>query len=402
MNIKKMIILCAAITATACFVTGLLVYYNITSKEKGNEILLGTGSYDDIAKYMEISDLENLVDRFYISEVEEQTLVDGALKGMVSSLDDPYSVFYNEEEYADYSSSSEGAHVGVGLQLSPVSSDSGFLRVVSVQKGSPAESGGIYRGDLVTAVDGIDLSGLDYESAIHLVSGPSGSNVTLTVMTGDTGREVPLIRANMQIPSVSYYMLDDDIGVIIISDFKTETADEFKTSLDKLIEEEEAKGVIIDIRDNLGTSVKSATDILDQIMPNGVLTYSIDKSGEKTEVTASGTYNNIPFAVLVNGSTAYAGEIFAGAVKDSGRAQVIGTRTFGKGVAQTVMEMPYSGSGVKLTTAEYFTPSGNAINGYGIEPDVLVEMPSDTAGLTAETDPQLQAAREGLRTHLTS
>ncbi len=396
MDKKKVIILCAVIAASACLITGLFTYFYITSQERGNEIRIGTGNYDDIAKYMEISDLEGLIKEYYYQDVEEDALVSGALEGMVDSLGDPYSAYYPDDEYSDFTASNEGTFVGVGMHVAPVSQDLGYLRVVSVYGGGPAESAGVLNNDLVVAVDGIDLRNLDFDSAQNLISGPSGSDVTLTVATDGVSRDAVMKRAEVPTPSVSYSTLDDRIGEIIISDFNGDCVKEFEDSLAALIEEEEVEGIVIDIRDNMNGTAKSVADILDMIMPEGIIGYSIDKNGDRSDLFAKGEYNDIPIAVIVNGATGSASELFAGAVQDGARGQVIGTQTFGKGVAQTILEMPYSGGGVKLTTSEYFTPLGNTINGVGITPDVVVEMPEDTSSLTAETDPQILAAMQAI------
>ena len=391
-----MIILCAVITATACFVTAMFTYFYITSQERGNEILLGSGNYEDITKYMEISDLEKIIDDYYYRDVEEGTLVSGALKGMVNSLGDPYSVYYSEEEYKEYTANSEGLFVGVGMVMEPYTKDTGYLKVVRTYNGGPAQENGILADDVIVAVNGVNLKNLDYDGAVSLVTGPSGSEVTLTVSTDNVSRDVTVTRTEVQAPAVFENMLDDRVGYIIISEFSGDCVDEFKEALRVLREEEEASGIVIDLRGNMGGNVNYALDMLDEIMPEGLLGYSIDKSGDKTEWTADENYSDIPISVLVNGGTASASEIFAGAVQDGKRGKIIGSVTYGKGVSQAVMNMPYSGGGVKLTTATYFTPRGHEINGVGITPDEVVELTESAATLTAETDKQLQAAKQAI------
>jgi carboxyl-terminal processing protease len=265
---------------------------------------------------------------------------------MVESLGDPYSAYYTDEEYSDFSESYEGTAVGVGMHIAPVSRDLGYLKVVSVFGGGPAEMAGVLNDDLVVAVDGIDLRNLDFESAKNLINGPSGSEVTLTIATDNVSRDAVMKRAEVQTPYVFYSTLDDRIGEIIISDFNGNCVEEFSDSLDALIEEEEVEGIVIDVRDNFGSNVKNAVDILDMIMPgDSMLGFSVDKNGDRSDMTAKGEYNDIPISVIVNGGTGYASEIFTAALQDNGRAHVVGTQTFGKGVAQTIVEMPYSGGG---------------------------------------------------------
>ncbi len=394
MEKKKVIVLCVAVAVTACVVTALFTYNYVNAQERGNEILLGSGNYEDIAKYMEISDLERIIDENYYRPVEDGELVDGAMKGMVDSLNDPYSVYYTDEEYKQYAESNEGFSVGVGMAFEPYTKDTGYLKVVRVYKETPADLAGVAVDDVVIAVNGVNIRDMDFDGAIGLINGPSGSEVTLTVSTNGEARDVRLTRADEPIPPVFFTMLDDRIGQIIISEFSGDCVEEFRSSLENLKDVQEAEGVVIDLRGNMGGNVKDAIDILDQIMPQGLLAYSVDKNGEKTEWSADDKYDDFPIAVVVNGGTASASEIFAGAIQDGQRGKVIGTQTYGKGVMQTVVSMPYSGGGVKLTTATYFTPSGKEININGITPDEVVE---ESVGVTTpEADAQLQAAKAAI------
>ncbi len=403
MEKKKVVILCIAIALCACFVSGLFMFYYMSSKERGNEIKLGTGNYDDIAKYMEISDLEALINEFYYLEAPEENLVTGAMKGMVTALGDPYSTYYTEEEFNNYTASSEGLLVGVGLSAEPVSKENGYLRVRRVYNGSPAQEAGIVQGSIIMAVDGMNIATLDYESAIDLISGPSGSTVVLTVAEGSNAAvDIPLTRTDVQVPSVSYNSLDEDVGLITIFDFGASSSAEFEKALTALLEEEEVKGVVIDLRGNIRGTVKGAVDILDQIMPQGLLTYSQASGEDRIEYVADSNYNPIPLAVVVNGASASGAEVFAGAVQAAGRGMVVGEKTYGKGVLQTVQAMPYSGGGVKLTTAEYYTPKDQKINILGITPDEIVEMPVDGSGLALDKDPQIRAALNAVHAAITA
>lgn len=397
MEKKKVAVLCAAVAATACFVMGLFMYYYMSSRQPGGELRVGDGSYSDIAKYMDISDLENIIRNNYYKDVEEQKLIDGALKGMVDSLDDPYSVYYTEEEYKDYTAKNEGKFVGVGIVVAP-NEQTGELLVHSVYKGGPAYEAGMNSGEVITTVDGISVAGLDYESAANLVTGPSGSSVKLTTRTADgQQKEYNLVRTEVQTPYVFYNMLDDKVAYIVISQFHGASAQEFADAIKAITEEEEAKGLIIDLRGNMGGSIKDANDMLNLILPEGVTVYSINRDGDRKEWTSDSQYNDIPLVVLVNGNSASASEIFAGAIQDFKRGTIIGTQTYGKGVTQTIIDMPYSGGGVKITNAVYYTPNGRDLNGVGITPDIVVDMPEDSANLTQETDIQLQTALQAIR-----
>jgi len=392
---KKIIVMCAAIAATASFVTGLFVYFFQTSQLKGNELRVdGKGNYEDLKKYMEISDLETLINENFYQQVDEAPMLNGTLKGMVSALGDPYSVYYTEDEYKEYKAKSEADLAGIGISAGPYQ-NSGQLKIERVYSGGPAESAGLKENDVIVAVDGVALAGLDYESAFNMLRGPNGSSLTLTVVSGGQPQDLPITRATFDTQYVTYTMLDsvDDwnIAQIVISEFNGNCVEEFKRAI-QFLKDEGADGVIIDVRGNMDGSVKSAAEMLDQIVPEGSLGYSVDKNEQKDEMTADADYFDLPMVVLVDGNSASASEVFAGAVQDRARGQVVGSRTYGKGVIQAILDMPYSGGGVKLTTAVYYTPNGNLINGAGITPDVPVDPPADLTALTFETDTQLQQA----------
>ncbi|MEA5002462.1 MAG: S41 family peptidase [Christensenella sp.] len=400
MDKKKIIVMCAAIAVTASFVTGLFVYFFQTSQMRGNELRVdGKGNYDDLKKYMEISDLELLINENFYQQVEEKPMLNGTLKGMVSALGDPYSVYYTEDEYKEYKAKSEADLAGIGVSAGPYQG-SGQLKVERVYSGSPAESAGIKENDVIVAVDGVALAGLDYESAFNMLRGPNGSNLTLTVVSGGQPLDIPITRATFETQYVTYAMLDsiDDwnIAQIVISEFNGNCVEEFKNAIE-FLKNEGADGVIIDVRGNMDGSVKNAADMLNLIIPEGSLGYSVDKNEQKDEMTADADYFDIPVVVLTDANSASAAEIFAGAVQDRARGKVVGSKTYGKGVIQVIMDMPYSGGGVKLTTAVYYTPNGNLINGAGITPDVPVDPPADLSALTFETDTQLQQAIATLR-----
>jgi carboxyl-terminal processing protease len=398
---KKVVVLCAAIAVTVCFITALFTYNYVTSQERGNEIRIGSGNYDDIAKYMDMSDLEQIIQNTYYQEVSDESLVDGAMKGMVRALGDPYSVYYTEEEYGEYTSNREGIFVGIGVTVSPYE-ETGQLLVQAVYSGGPADMAGLNEGDIITAVDNSALIDLDFESATDILRGPSGSNVRITILTpeGET-RDMNLVRAEVQTQYVFPTMLDEDLAYIIVNEFRGNAAEEFADAL-AFAAEEEAKGIVIDLRGNMGGNVSDAVSMLDQLLPEGILVYSIDKNGDRNEWTSDASMNDIPIAVIVDENSASASEIFAGAVQDYGRGPIVGTQTFGKGVTQVTLDMPHSGGGVKLTNAVYYTPNGRDINGIGITPDKIVELPEDTSTLTQDTDSQLQAAMTALREQIES
>lgn len=390
---KKIVILCVVIAVTASFVTGLFVYFYQASKFKGNDILLGKGNYQDIQKYMEISDLEKIIKETYYRDVAQEELIAGTLKGMVESLHDPYSVYYTEEEYKEFTQQENAETAGIGIAAGPYQG-TGHLKVERVYASSPAETAGVIESDVIRAVDGMDIAGLDYESSLNMLRGPSGTSVKLMVQTGaDAPREVSIARADVQMQYVTYTMLEEDIAQIVISEFNGNCVEEFKKAI-QFLKDEGAKGVIIDVRGNMDGKMNDAVTMLDEILPEGLAAYTVDKQQQREEFTVDANYFDIPLVLLADGNTASAAEVFAGALQARERAKIIGTQTYGKGVIQSVLDMPYSGGGVKLTSALYYLPNDKAVND-GITPEIAVSNPEGR--LTFETDAQLQKGIESLR-----
>lgn len=404
MNIKKVIYLCCAVALATFVATGTLTYYYVTNKESGSEVRLSDEDYNSIKQFLDVGDLQKLIGEYYYKDVDTQTLVNGALKGMVDALDDPYSVYYSEEEYKAYNEKNDGTFVGIGATVSKDDA-TGYLKVVNIYSGAPAETAGLQVSDLITKIDNVDVKNIGNDELEDLLKGPVGSSVALTILPGgtDTPTVINIVRAELQNQYVFYTMLDENIAHITITEFHGDVSKTFEDAI-KFVKDEEAKGVVLDLRNNLGGSVKECVDIADMILPKGLICYTLDKSGKRDEYTADDQYNNIPLIVLVNGDTASASEILAGAIQDEGRGKLVGTQTYGKGVVQSILDMPYSGGGIKLSSALYYTPSGRNINGIGLTPDAVVDLPEDvkagSAALTKETDTQLTMAIDMLNQQL--
>ncbi len=404
MKLKKVIYLCVAIAAATCVATASFTYYYVTDQNSGGEVRLSDEDYNTIKQFLDVGDLETLIDEYYYKDVDTQTLVNGALKGMVSALDDPYSVYYTEDEYKAYNEKNDGTFVGIGALVSK-DSETGYLKVVKVYTGAPAETAGLKEQDLITRIDNVDVQNVRDDELNDLLKGPVGSTVTLTVLPGGEGEEVTMdiVRAELQNQFVFYSMLDENIAHVNITEFHGDVSETFEAAL-QFANDQNAKGIVLDLRNDLGGSVKECTEIADMILPEGLICYTLDKDGNRDEYIADEQYDDIPIIVLVNGDTASAAEILAGAIQDDGRGKLVGTQTYGKGVVQTILDMPYSGGGVKLTSAVYYTPSGRNINGVGLTPDEVVALPDavidGTESLTRETDTQLNRAVELLNEEL--
>ncbi len=321
----------------------------------------------------------SLVRTQYIEPVQTTSLVDGAMRGIVESLQDPYSVYLDADTFKRLQEQISGTFGGLGILVGVNKEE--FLTVVRVYEDTPAAGEGVQAGDIIVGIDGRDVQGLDLDTAINLMRGPVDSKIKLSIMR--EGRPEPIefniTRQEISVPSVEGRMLPNSrIGYITISQFTEKTPDEMLQVLAKL-RDQNMKGIILDLRDNPGGELTSATRVADNFIPEGPIVYIDYRTGAEDVKRADDNYLHLPMAVLVNEGSASAAEILAGAVKDTKAGVLVGTRTFGKGIVQTVFTLN-KGAGLKLTTARYLTPKKKDIHKKGIMPDVLVENLPDKAG----------------------
>jgi len=359
------------------------------------------------AETAQVAEVLDRVQREYVDTVAHPDLIDDALRGMVGGLD-PYSSYLDAEEYADLRVSTAGSYAGIGIEVSTADR---ALRVVRPFRDSPAATAGIRSGDMISAIDGTPV-GTDLDAAMARMRGPRGSTVKLAVMR--TGQTLPLEftveRAQVDVHSVAMIRLDDVYLYARITSFSDTTAEDFASSIARLRRDMKSKprGVVLDLRNNPGGVLESAVEVADQMLENGVIVTADGRTPAARftmEATPGEVLPGVPVVILVNGSTASAAEILAGALQDHHRAVLLGRRTFGKGSVQTVMPLA-QGRAIKLTTSRYFTPSGRSIQGHGIDPDHDFEnidgVPLDlddarTRQTLANLDPGIHAALELLK-----
>nr|WP_104373633.1 S41 family peptidase [Desulfocucumis palustris] len=311
----------------------------------------------------------SLVRSQYLYETESTLLVDGAIKGIVDALGDPYSVYLEPKTYTQLQDQIRGTFGGLGI-LVGIKDD--FLTVARTYSGTPAHKAGIITGDIITRIGDRDAKGIDLDTAVQLMRGPVGTKVNLTLLRPGEKEPftVPLTREEISVPTVEGKLLPDNLGYIVISQFSEKTPDELQKLLGDL-KKQGLKGILLDLRDNPGGELQSVVKVSGNFIPRGPAVY-IEYRGGRTEMLPAGGNNlELPLVVLVNGGSASAAEILAGAIKDTGSGTLVGQKTFGKGVVQTVFELD-NGAGVKLTTARYLTPGKHDINKKGIVPDVTV------------------------------
>ena len=332
--------------------------------------------------------IDSLMDLFYMEDVDTDTAKEMIYKAYLASYGDKYTVYYTPEEYKSMMESTSGSFYGIGAVCQKA--DDGSILISEAYEDAPAYKAGIRNGDKVTEVNGEDITGMDLSVAVALIKGEKGTDVNLTVMRNGEKLSFTVTRDKIDIKTVSSEVLENNIGYIYISQFDDVTTEQFKSAVDDL-QKQGITGLVIDIRNNPGGVLNTVVDMLDYILPNGLIVYTETKSGKRQEYSGSDNHElNIPMAVLVNGNSASASEIFAGAMQDYDKAQIIGTQTFGKGIVQTIRPLT-DGSAVKYTIAKYFTPKGQDIHGKGVTPDSIVELPDD-----ATEDVQLKAAVEYL------
>ena len=326
--------------------------------------------------------IEQIIEEHYLENVDEDTLAEGMYAGMMASLEDKYSGYYSADNYKKLKESSEGKYTGIGLVMEQ-NRETGEIRVVQCYEGSPAAEAGILSGDVLYKVGDKLASGMDVTEIADQIRSGDTSEINLTVKR--EGLEEPLtvtiIPDTVEIPVVSSRMLENETGYIQIAEFTDGTSEQFRKAYEEL-QEQKLQGLIIDLRNNPGGLLDSVCDTLEQILPEGMIVYTEDKYGRREEHTCDGkTPIQIPLIVLVNGNSASAAEIFAGAVKDHGVARLVGETTFGKGIVQKIYQLS-DGSAVKITVSKYYTPNGINIHGTGIDPDIEVRWPEDQEELT--------------------
>lgn len=363
-------------------------------------ILTGTsGKYAALEKKImnKVSVLEIFIDEYFLDDIDEEKMADSVYKGVINGLGDDYAAYYTAEEYKEIQEKTEGIYCGIGAYISS-DAKTGLVTIVNPMKNSPAEKAGVKAGDMVYAIDGKEVSGMEISQVQALIKGEKGSEVKLTLVRADEKVEVTVIRDEIVEDTVSSEMLDNKIGYIQVTSFEQVTVDQFRDAIDKL-ENQGEEGLIIDLRNNGGGLLDTAVDMLDRMLPEGVVVYSMDKNGKKQEYMAKDPDKfDKPLAILVNGNSASASEVFCGAIQDENAGKLIGTTTFGKGIVQGVFGLD-DGSAVKMTTAKYYTPKGRNIHGKGLTPDIEVELTDKVEKLPVsgkEVDNQLKEAYDYL------
>ncbi|PKM95113.1 MAG: hypothetical protein CVU84_07265 [Firmicutes bacterium HGW-Firmicutes-1] len=354
--------------------------------------------YEDLTDKLE--DIDKVLESKYYEEYDNDALIEAAYEGYVSGIGDPYTSYFSKEQFNLFLEDSAGSYEGIGVVVT-FGENGEDIEVLSPFAGSPGEKAGVHQGDRILKVDGAEISGMTLEEAVKLIKGPKGSTVVLSVYRKQDDKilDLSIVRDVINMETVAYEMLEGDIGYMNISGFQEVTYDQFMVAFQAL-EEQDQKGMIIDLRNNPGGLVYIVSQIADELLKEGLIVYTEDKDGKREEIFSDKEHQfSKPLVILVNEYSASASEILAGAVKDHKAGKIVGTKTFGKGLVQGSYQLD-DGSAIKVTIAKYFTPAGNYIHKIGIQPDVEVKLPDDIKNkfkIDRDKDTQLIKAIEVMK-----
>ncbi len=388
-------IVLGGVVSALVLIFGLGVGMPVLADEQASEVLdsLQEGKTSE----SKLSTILSIIENYYYQNVDADDLVNGIYKGVVEGLNDPYSEYYTAEEFDDLMASLTGNYSGIGALLQK-NMETGLVSITKVYAGTPAEAAGLKADDIIVSADGHLSTDEKLDAFVQRIRGEEGTEVKLVIARNGQEMTVTCKRASIATPTVEYQMLEGNVGYIVVSQFTDHTYDDFKAAYEDL-ESQGMTSVIYDMRNNGGGLVDSVVQMLDYILPEGTVVYTMDKDGHREDFTSDNAHSkSIPCVVLVNGNTASAAEIFTGAVRDFKYGTIIGTQTFGKGIVQSTIPLT-DGSALKLTTQTYYTPSGECIHGTGIKPDMELEYQfqgGEDEAYSVELDNQIQKALEVL------
>lgn len=341
--------------------------------------------------------LQNIIDRYFLFDEDMTKVEDGIYAGMMNGLGDPYTVYYTKEEYKALNEDTEGKYSGIGAVVSQ-NPNTKIITIVKIFDNSPANDAGLQVGDIIYKIDGEEVAGTDMDILVKTkIRGEEGTSFKMTVLRGDDRKEVELdlTRRSIEVETVAGKMLDNNIGYIAVSQFDAVTSEQFKSNIESL-QSQGMKKLIVDLRGNPGGLLDQVVDMLDYILPEGLVLYTEDKYGEREEYYSDGSHElKIPMVVLVNENSASASEVFTATFRDFEWGKVVGKTTFGKGIVQNVLPLG-DGTAVKITTQHYYPPSGYDLHKVGIKPDIEVDL-NEGAKIGTDSDNQLSTAIDILK-----
>lgn len=362
------------------------------------KVVVSQKTFQNILAFEKLYTVKDKIDKYYIGEINQDNLIEGAAKGMAAALGDPYTTYMNQKEFTEFTTQTGGSYVGLGIQIGVKENN---IVVVSTFENSPAKEAGVMAGDIIMSVNDTPVTGNEVDKATSMMKGKEGETVKLVVSRAEEQMNIDVVRKQIDLVTVNYEMIEDKVGYIQVSMFDEHTAKNFENALANL-SKDGMKSLVIDLRENPGGLLDQTVEMSSQFVEQGkTIVYTEDKNGNRKDYNSVGGNSiGVPITVLCDGNSASASEIFIGALKDYGVATIVGEKTFGKGVVQTTFYRDQDGFGdgtaLKVTISKYFTPNGKNIHGLGIEPDVNVKYPDELKekAYSRENDPQLKKALE--------
>ena len=380
------------------YMGNMFAFSGLSLRSVSEDVAKDVSEVKDVKKYELLFQVRDALLTKYDGEIDDNDLLEAAIKGMTQSLNDPYTVFMNADEYNSFVEQSEGHFVGIGAQLG-IKDDK--VTVVAPLEDSPAEKAGLKAGDVILKVDGTEITEPNVEKTVSMIKGEQGDPVTLTISReGSEYQDITIVRDVVKVVSVKGELIDGNIGYIQMSSFDEDVAENFKEKIIEL-KNQGMKGMILDLRGNPGGYLTEAVKVASQFIPKGdIVTYTIDKYGNKQESkSVGGEAQGMPLVILIDGGSASASEVVTGALRDYEVGTIVGTTSFGKGVVQQLIEFSDGSGGLKVTTSKYYTPNGDNIHKIGIEPDIEVEIPDEISQKEYDRsiDPQFNKALEVIK-----
>lgn len=378
-KILKTIIAVLLIAIISSISTLGLIYYALGFNEQG------------FSNLMRFITAYRFIETKYVNDTDDVKLIDGAIDGMVKSLNDPHSNYLSPKMYKTLMEQTEGSFAGIGVVMGMDNEQK--IHIVSIMENSPGQKAGLQEGDEILAVDGVPVTQMAFDEVAAHVRGQAGTDVVLTIMRDNANQDITITRDNIKLKTVGHKMLDNNIGYIQIVSFSEDTANEFNEAYNDL-KNQGMKALVLDLRNNPGGLLTTCVEIAKKLVPKGEIVSIVDKQGNKETYSSSLEAPEYPLAVLINKNSASASEILSGAIQDTKAGTIIGNTSYGKGSVQTILPM-FEDDAVKLTIAKYYTPSGRSIDGTGITPDIEINLDEN-----ATSDTQLDKALEILKAQL--
>ena len=395
---KKILIICLLLTLLS---SAVIVTANASSifdmlKKNNKTVTISQEEYDRLSRYKKMDTILQYVEEWYIDAPDTDKMIENATRGLLYALEDPYTFYYNPEEWQQMQEDDEGEYGGIGIQMLGNATDYS-VTITRVFKDTPAERAGVKKGDLLVRVEDLEVDFYSMQNAVNIMRGIVDEVVEIEVKRGEEYLTFQIPRATIHVNRVESTMLDDGVGLIVLYEFAGESEKEFMAALDAL-ENEGAKALIVDLRDNGGGWVESARQIGDLFLDDGILFYTQDRAGYREESKMKPGKDDIPLVFMVNENSASSSEILSGGLHDRGRCTLVGTKSYGKGIVQAVLPLDEgdNADGFQMTIEEYFLPSGAKVHKEGLTPDILSEMPEELKNAYFElgdlSDPQLKDA----------